>query len=202
MVSYLKCQNQKGNCSASSVGQVLWWGLGAGGSGRLCKGGVAGGLLKIPTPYTRGPPASSGGEGEGGHCGEAGKGWGEVVLGPEDRGGEGTHCHLASLALVPPGPSLALCTAGSVSKDVCLFLDQRFISFHFNCLLLSWACESAGLCYKGEPWPCEPNLAASCMTKSVLWLTGYDLGRERRWFHDFVESGSKPYGTGNLRFSS
>lgn len=78
-----------------------------------------------------------------------------VGVRPEDRGGVETCSHLASLALTPPGPSLALCTAGSVSKDVCLFLEQRFISFHFNCLLLSWVCESASLCYKEEPWPCE-----------------------------------------------
>lgn len=88
------------------------------------------------------------------------------------KGGLGTHRHLASLALTPPGPPLAPCTAGSVSKDVCLFLEQRFISFHFNCLLLSWACESAGLCYKGEPQPCGPDMAASCMAKSVFWFMG------------------------------
>lgn len=158
--------------------------------------------LKWEAPYTRGPPASSGREGKAGHCVAAGKGWAEVVLGLEDGGGVGTHCYLASLTLVPPGPSLALCKAGSVSKDVCLFLEQRFISFHFNCLLLSWACKSAGLCYKGEPWPCEQNLAASCMTKRVLWLTGYDLRHEGMSGDDFVESGSTPYGIGNLRFSS
>ena len=103
-----------------------------------------------------------------------------------------THWHLASLALTPPGPSLALCTAGSVSKDVCLFLEQGFISFHFNCLLLSWACESAGLCYKGEPQPCGPNVAASCTAKSILCFIGYHVGHEYGGFYDFVESGGKP----------
>lgn len=87
-------------------------------------------------------------------------------------GGLGTRRHLASLALTPPGPPLAPCMAGRVSKDVCLFLEQRFISFHFNCVLLSWACESAGLCYKGEPQPCGPDMAASCMAKSVFWFIG------------------------------
>ena len=88
----------------------------------------------------------------------------------------GTHRHLASLTLTLPGPSLALCVAGSVSKDVCLFLEQRFISFHFNCLLLSWARDSAGLCYKGEPQACGPNVDDSCMAKGVFWFTGCHLG--------------------------
>ena len=74
-----------------------------------------------------------------------------------------------------PSPRQAhpwLCAQPAVSKDVCLFLEQRFLSFHFNCLLLSWACESAGLCYKGESQPRGPDMAASCMAKSVFWFIG------------------------------
>lgn len=82
----------------------------------------------------------------------------------------------------PSRPILALCTAGSVSKDVCLFLEQRFISFHFNCLLLSWACESASLCYKGEPWPCGPNLAASFRPRASSGLRVMIWGMSRKDF--------------------
>lgn len=65
-----------------------------------------------------------------------------------------------------PGPSPALHTLlGSVSKDESLFLEERFISFHSKCLLLSWACNSAGLCYKGASQPRGPNLAASGMVR-------------------------------------
>lgn len=126
------------------------------------------------------PQQAVAGRGKGGIVGRLERGEGEAALRLEGRGGMGTHCHLASLALVPPGPSLALCTAGSVSKDVCLFLDQRFISFHFDCLLLSWACESAGLCYKGEPWPCEPNFpiwprVSSSLRVTIWGVSGDDL---------------------------
>lgn len=53
------------------------------------------------------------------------------------------------------GGDTRLCAwpASSFSKDLCLFLEERFISFHSNCLLGSWACGSAGLCYKGELQP-------------------------------------------------
>lgn len=72
-----------------------------------------------------------------------------------------------------PGPSPALHTLlGSVSKDESLFLEERFISFHSNCLLLSWACNSAGLCYKGASQPRGPNLAASGMVRSASLIWG------------------------------
>lgn len=75
-----------------------------------------------------------------------------------------------------PGLSPVLHTLlGSVSKDGSLFLEERFISFHSNCLLLSWACNSAGLCYKGASQLHGPNLAAPGMARRALCPTEPDL---------------------------
>lgn len=121
-------------------------------------------------------------EREGGHSREAGEGCRGGGHGARQQSWGGDTLTPGFTHPYPCRPILALCTASSVSKDVCLFLEQRFISFHFNCLLLSWACESASLCYKGEARPCGPNVAASFVTNSILWLTGYDWGMSRKDF--------------------
>lgn len=125
----------------SLVGQVLHWELRRGGSGRVPKGGVERlGLekwedsdLRIKGSRSKKSPRSRSEE-EGileAYLEEGGgvqSGVGRWSGCQKTEGGLGTHRHLASLALTPPGPPLAPCTAGSVSKDVCLFLEQRFLS--------------------------------------------------------------------------
>lgn len=73
----------------------------------------------------RGTVGARGGEG----CG-----WG--ILGPQDKGRVG-HAAWPDAPLPHRAHPGHAGPAGSVSKDACLFLEKRFISFHFNCLLLS-----------------------------------------------------------------
>lgn len=85
---------------------------------------------------------------------------------------------------------------GSVSKDESLFLEGRFISFHSNCLPLSWACSSAGLCYKKAPqavdqtwlllgWPGKPRCPAELDRghgrEGVLFCRVRHSGSPRVW---------------------